>query len=64
MTKKLEYRLLLTRSELQDLKIILEECKREGWRYGRKDYWDKHLNDMLWQVTNCLKAANIEEGKV
>lgn len=64
MTKTLEYRLLLTRSELQDLNIILEECKREGWRYGRKDYWDKHLNSMIWQATNALQQANIEERKV
>lgn len=63
MTKNL-YRVLLTRSELQDLKIILEECKREGWHYGRKDYWDKHLNSMLWEVTNCFQQANVEEGKV
>ena len=60
----IEYRLLLTRSELQDLKIILEECKREGWHYGRKDYWDKHLSSIIWQVTMCLQAANIKEGKV
>ncbi|MBO7696899.1 MAG: hypothetical protein J6T10_30080 [Methanobrevibacter sp.] len=64
MTKALEYRLLLTRSELQDLNIILEECKREGWRYGRKDYWDKHLNSMIWKTTNVIQQANIEEGKV
>lgn len=64
MTKTLEYRLLLTRSELQDLNTILEECKREGWHYGRKDYWDKHLNSMLWKATNTLQQANIEEGKV
>lgn len=43
----------LTRPELEDLLTILEECKREGWHYGRKDYWDRHL----WNITVRVKYA-------
>ena len=63
MSKAL-YRLILSRAELKDLLTILHEGKREGWHYGRKDYWDKHLNSILYEATNCFQHANIEEGKV
>jgi hypothetical protein len=59
-----EYRITLTRAELEDLKIILEECKREGWHYGRQDYWSKHLGKMLYETNKALQWANVEEGKV
>ena len=57
------YRLSFTRAELQDLKCILEEKKEEGSYFGRKDYWDKHLNRIIYETNKVLNLAYVEDGK-
>lgn len=61
---KSKYWLELTRAELEDLLIILKDCQRDGWHYGRKDYWDKHLKHIISEATNAYQQANIDEGRV
>lgn len=34
----------LTIPETMDLLCIVSDCKSQGWYYGRKDYWVKHLD--------------------
>lgn len=57
MTKK--YTLELTQAELFDLEAILDVCEREGWHFGRKDYWDKHLHMIKLQTKWALKQSYI-----
>lgn len=55
MIKK--YTLKLTQPELFDLEAILDVCEREGWHFGRKDYWDKHLHAIKLQTKWALKQS-------
>jgi hypothetical protein len=55
MSKETETTITLTLPELHDLWIILENCRREGWCYGRRDYWTKHLGKLLAETNKAIK---------
>lgn len=54
MAREKEVAIILTNAELNDLKIIVEECKREGWYCGRRDYWTKHLGKICAEVNKAI----------
>ena len=54
MARETETTIILTKPELEDLRIILEDCKREGWYYGRRDYWTKHLGKICAEVNKAI----------
>lgn len=49
-----ETTITLTKAELNDLWLILQNCKRDGWCYGRRDYWEKHLYKMIGEVNKAI----------
>ena len=54
MTRETKTTIELTESELIDLSIILKKCQEEGWCYGRRDYWTKHLKKICAEVELAL----------
>lgn len=61
MPKK--YKLEFTEAELNDLDTILDVCERDGWYFGRKDYWDKHFHQLKLQTEYALRLAQIDREK-
>lgn len=55
MSRETETTIRLTLPELKDLRLILETCRREGWYYGRRDYWTKHLGKLLAETNKEIK---------
>lgn len=54
MARETKTTIELTEAELIDLSIILKTCQREGWCYGRRDYWAKHLKKIYAEVELAL----------
>lgn len=55
MSRETETTITLTLPELRDLLLILENCQSEGWCYGRRDYWAKHLEKLLTETDKAIK---------
>lgn len=55
MSKETEWNIKLTLPEFKDLLIILNDVENEGFYYGRKDYWDKHLKKIKEEVTKAIE---------
>lgn len=55
MSKDKETTITLTLPELKDLRLILETCRCDGWYYGRRDYWTKHLGKLLAETNKAIE---------
>ena len=53
----------LTIPETMDLLCIVSNCKSQGWYYGRKDYWVKHLDKIESTLIKQVEETVSKEAK-
>lgn len=53
----------LTIPETMDLLCLISNCKSQGWYYGRKDYWDKHLDKIQSTLIKQVEETVSKEIK-
>lgn len=55
MSKETETTIRLTLPELKDLRLVLEAWENEGFYFGRKDYFYKHMYKIINEVEKEIK---------
>lgn len=50
MSKDIDTTIRLTLPELKDLRLVLEAWESEGFYFGRKDYFYKHMYKIINEV--------------